>query len=296
MRLFLKQMLIIILLAAVYPVSAQQRPDDIIKLAKVAAYTIEVTYEKTSHIIFPSGIRYVDLGSDLIIAGKAADADNVLRVKAAVENFDNETNFSVITEDGQFYGFNVCYNVAPQTLGYNLDYGIKKAYGSNMGNVTFEELGKSPASLTGLLMEALYEKNRRDIKNVKSDAYGIRCSLTGLYVHDSKYYFHIKLENESHVPFNIDFVRYTIVDRKVAKRTVIQERELSPLRTYKPLLPVEGSGSQRNIFLLDVFTLTKGQVLHIEVVEKNGGRGQLLKVKNSDLLQAQPLTKLRLKF
>jgi hypothetical protein len=32
------------------------------------------------------------------------------------------------------------------------------------------------------------------------------------------------------------------------------------------------------------------------MVEKNGGREQRLKVRNADLLKAEPLTKLRLKF
>ena len=67
-------------------------------------YGLEVTFEKTVHLIFPAAIRYVDLGSQNIIAGKADDAENVLRVKAAVREFE-ETNMSVICEDGSFYAF-----------------------------------------------------------------------------------------------------------------------------------------------------------------------------------------------
>ena len=40
-----------------------------------------------------------------VIAGKADGAENVIRVKATVRNFPNETNMSVITEDGSFYTF-----------------------------------------------------------------------------------------------------------------------------------------------------------------------------------------------
>ena len=66
---------------------------------------LEVTYDKTVHVIFPSEVRYVDLGSPDLIAGKADGAENVIRVKATVRNFPNETNMSVITEDGSFYTF-----------------------------------------------------------------------------------------------------------------------------------------------------------------------------------------------
>lgn len=71
----------------------------------ILPYSLEVTFEKTVHLIFPAPIRYVDLGSQNIIAGKAEDAENVLRVKAAVPDFETETNMSVICEDGSFYAF-----------------------------------------------------------------------------------------------------------------------------------------------------------------------------------------------
>ena len=64
---------------------------------------LEVTYDKTVHVIFPAEVRYVDLGSPDLIAGKADGAENVIRVKATVRNFPNETNMTVIKEDGRFY-------------------------------------------------------------------------------------------------------------------------------------------------------------------------------------------------
>ena len=68
----------------------------------IPPYGLEVTYDKTTHIIFPSAVRYVDLGSANLIAGKADGAENVIRVKATVKNFRDETNMSVITESGSF--------------------------------------------------------------------------------------------------------------------------------------------------------------------------------------------------
>ena len=65
----------------------------------VLPYGLEVTFEKTVHLIFPAAIRYVDLGSQNIIAGKADDAENVLRVKATVREFETETDMSVICEE-----------------------------------------------------------------------------------------------------------------------------------------------------------------------------------------------------
>ena len=68
----------------------------------IAPHGLEITYDKTVHIIFPAPVKYVDLGSTNLIAGKADGAENVIRVKAAKKHFRQETNMSVITEDGNF--------------------------------------------------------------------------------------------------------------------------------------------------------------------------------------------------
>ena len=82
----------------------------------IPPHGLEVTFDKTCHVIFPAAIAYVDLGSANIIAGKADGAENVIRVKAAKRGFKGETNMSVITEDGAYYSFNVKYAREPRIL------------------------------------------------------------------------------------------------------------------------------------------------------------------------------------
>ena len=69
----------------------------------IPPHALEVCYQKTTHIIFPSEIVYVDLGGEDIVAGLADGAKNVLRVKSASKSFKSETNLSVITDDGCFF-------------------------------------------------------------------------------------------------------------------------------------------------------------------------------------------------
>lgn len=71
----------------------------------IPPHALEVCYEKTTHIIFPSEIVYCDLGNENLVAGLANGAKNVLRVKSAFKSFKQETNLSVITEDGSYYSF-----------------------------------------------------------------------------------------------------------------------------------------------------------------------------------------------
>ena len=279
-------------------VDAQQVASNMTKLGmgKVEPYRMQVTYNKTSHLIFPAAIRYVDLGSEYLIAGKAEDAENVLRIKASVRDFNEETNFSVITDDGRFYNFNVLYSSYPATLNYDL-LTMQRASDRESGNdVLFEELGDNSPSLAGLLMETIYKRNKRIVKHIGAKSYGIQFLLKGIYIHNGKFYFHTELRNKSDVPFNIDFVNFKVVDKKVAKRTVVQEKAMQPLRMYKPLGEITGKTTDQNVFLLDQFTMTDDKALVIEIFEKNGGRQQVLQVENADLVHAKSISDMHLKI
>lgn len=300
MKIIINNILIVLVLVLGYatPFQAQQTVRNTIKLdlGKIEPYQIEVTYSKTSHLIFPAAIRYVDLGSDYLVAAKAEDAENVLRVKAAIRDFEEETNFSVITEDGRFYNFNVIFNSFPVTLNYNLLEMQKGISRENGNDVLFEELGKNSPSLVGELLETIYKKDKQLIRNIETKSFGIKFLLKGIYIHDDKFYFYTEVHNLTNVPFRIDFIDFKVVDKKLAKRTVIQERMLTPLRIYKPLDEIVGNTVERNVFLLDQFTIEDDKMLLIEIFEKNGGRHQVLKIENSDLVKARLIKDMKLKI
>jgi conjugative transposon TraN protein len=265
-------------------------------LGSIEPYKMEVTYDKTSHLIFPAAIRYVDLGSEYLIAAKADDAENVLRIKASLREFEPETNFSVITNDGHFYSFNVNYSSCPEILSYDLQTMQKTVDKSAGADVLFEELGNNSPSLTGLLLQTIYKNDKRIVKHIGAKSFGIQFILKGIYIHNGKYYFHMELRNKTNVPFEIDFINFKVVDKKTAKRTVVQQRALKPLRSYKPLDGIIGKSTQQNVFLLDQFTIADDKVLQIEIFEKNGGRNQILQVENSDLIRARLIDDMHLKF
>jgi conjugative transposon TraN protein len=285
-----------LLIGSVVTSFAQESEKTQLALGKIEPYRMEVTYDKTSHLIFPAAIRYVDLGSAYLIAEKAEDAENVLRVKASTKEFEPETNFSVITNDGHFYNFDVQYSSCPETLSYDL-LTMQKAVDKDNGNdVLFEELGNNSPSLAGLILETIYKNDKRFVKHIGAKSFGIQFILKGMYIHNGKYYFHTEVANRTNVPFQIDFINFKVVDKKLAKRTVLQERTMIPLRTYKTLDAIDGDATDQNVFLLDQFTIADDKVLLIEIFEKNGGRHQTLKVENSDLIKAQLISDMHLKF
>ncbi|AZB17550.1 conjugative transposon protein TraN [Chryseobacterium indologenes] len=263
--------------------------------ARLIPFRMEVTYNKTSHLLFPSPIRYVDLGSDLLVANKAEPIGNVLRVKSIVRDFEEETNFSVITEDGKFYSFDAFYSPYPAVLSYDLLKLQRDTERQYSTDVLFEELKGSSSTLTELIMENLYQKSNRTIKHIVSKSYGIQFSVRSLHVNDNKFYFTLEIENSGNVAYTIGWVNFKIVDKKNLKRTVVQDKLLEPIRGYFPTMTASDHSNMLGIYLLDQFTLLKDQILEIEILEKNGGRHQKVQLENKDLIHARLINSLKIK-
>ncbi len=265
----------------------------------VLPYGLQITFEKTVHLIFPAQIRYVDLGSSNIIAGKAEDADNVLRVKAAVRDFETETNLSVICDDGSFYSFNVKYAEEPERLNIEMQDFLHSGTNNlptNKADIYFKELGNQSPVLVKLIMKTIWQNDRREIKHIGSKKFGIQFLLRGLYSHNGLLYFHLQMKSQSEMPYNIDFITFKVVDKKIAKRTAIQEQVLQPLRAYNDVIRIGRLQTQRSIFALEQFTLPDDKVLEVTLFEQNGGRHQTFIVENGDLIRAKNIDNLKLKF
>ncbi|WP_461484386.1 conjugative transposon protein TraN [Porphyromonas asaccharolytica] len=265
----------------------------------VLPYGLEVTFEKTVHLIFPAAIRYVDLGSQNIIAGKADDAENVLRVKAAVREFETETNMSVICEDGSFYAYNVKYADEPKKLSIEMKDFLAPTEGrlpSNRADIYFKELGSESPILVKLIMKSIYQNDKRTIKHVGAKQFGMRFLLRGLYAHNGLLYFHVRMDNESNMPYAVDFITFKVVDKKVAKHTAIQERMLQPLRAFHQVMWIGAGRSERIVFALEQFTLSEDKQLEVTLYERNGSRTLTFYVEPEDLLLTKKIDNLKLKW
>lgn len=229
----------------------------------IAPHLIEVTFSKTVHILFPSEVKYVDLGSYDIIADKATGAENVVRIKSAVKGFEGETNFSVITADDRMF-------------------------------VKLKELGGETPLVVNRIMYTLYKKNKRDIRHIGCKKYGIQTLLKGIYINNDLLYLHTSLRNTSDISFDIDHIRFKVVDKKVVRRTAMQENIIEPVRTYNRLTTVDGKVTVRNIFVLPKLTLPDDKLLVVEIYEKGGARHQSFRIENTDLVAAKPISELHI--
>lgn len=265
----------------------------------IPPHGLEITYDKTVHIIFPSPIKYVDLGSTNLIAGKADAAENVIRVKATKKHFRDETNMSVITEDGNFYTFNVKYADEPLLLNVEMCDFIHDGETVNRPNnameIYLQELGNESPRLVHLIMKSVHKQDKRRIKHIGCKRFGVQFLLKGLYAHNDLLYFHVQVKNETNVPFDVDFVTFKVVDKKVVKRTAMQEQVIYPLRAFNYVTRVDGKDSECTVYALPKFTIPEDKKLIVEMYEKQGGRHQTFDVDNEDLVRAETINELKVR-
>ena len=262
----------------------------------IPPHALDVCFEKTTHIIFPSEIVYCDLGNENLVAGLADGAKNVLRVKSAFKSFKQETSLSVITEDGCFFTFNVKFAKEPLLLNIEMTDFIHDGEAVNRPNnaqeIYLERLGSESPMLVKLIMKSIHKQNKREIKHIGSKRFGVQFLLKSIYATNGLLYFHTEIKNTSNIPFDIDYVSFKIVDKKVIKRTAMQEQVLEPLRAQNYVVVVPGKSSERTVFALEKFTIPDDKQLIIEVAEKEGGRHQSFVVENEDIVRANVIDEL----
>lgn len=260
--------------------------------------TIEVGFTKTVHILFPASVTYIDIGSMAIIAGKADGAENVVRVKAAVRDFAEETNLTVITEDGGFYTFDARYAENPSMSTIEIAAAESPAtrpasssepVRADEGCVLLREVGRERPATVKRVLSDIYRQNRADVKGIHTRKYGVEVEVRGIYVHNDVIYLHVQIANNTNISFEVDYRRFVVADRKAAKRTAQQQRIIEPLRVCNDPSIVRGHQRQRFVFALPKLTLEEDKILLLEIAEKDGARHQYLEISSKELLGAKAL-------
>ncbi len=294
-------LILIVAAIAAVKVTARTAPETPVEIRPLR---IEAGFTKTVHILFPSPVTYIDIGSMDIIAGKADGAENVVRVKAAVRNFIAETNLTVITEDGGFFTFDVHYAENPAVSTVNLTVqepqtkGVKEptAAGDPLSpapvtksRVLLREVGREKPATVKRMLSDIYRQNRTDVKGIRTKKYGIEVEVLGLYVFNDVIYMHTCISNDTNISFEVDARRFIVADRKLTKRTAQQQTPLEILRVCNDPAVVRGHQRQRTVFALPKLTISDDKVLLLEIIEKNGARHQTVEIPAEELLEAKLL-------
>jgi conjugative transposon TraN protein len=248
----------------------------------IDAHDVEVTYNKTSSIVFPSVITSVDRGSSDLIAQKAKGVGNVLQLKANRKGF-SETNLTVITADGMLHHFIVNYAEQPSSLTIEMNEVSKRTSG-HIAPLIFQ------AEMTEDQFNSYADrilKTKKAISFHSDKKNKISIVLRGIYIHENTMFYHLRLANHSNINYDTDLLRFSIRDKSKIKRTASQEVELTPVFVFGDDKLLKGKHESDIVYALEKFTIPDAKHLNIEMLERNGGRNLNLLVNNRAIVNAR---------
>jgi conjugative transposon TraN protein len=248
----------------------------------VRSYQLDITWHKTTLLIFPTSIQSADRGDKYVLAQKVKGTDNILKVKAGQKDF-KQSNLSVITKDGRVYSFTVNYSDDPPYQVVDLRKSRVKA------KAKFSGLSLNKKQIENYLM--LITRQKIFMHGVKQHKYQMKFKLRSIYVRGDVLFFRFSLNNKTQLNYNIDFLRFYIKNKKQPKRTAIQEREIHPV--LLKVLPDKTPDAETTIVAaFKKFSIADDKDFIIELMEKGGDRNFRLKVPQRKLLNSRTLPRL----
>lgn len=245
---------------------------------------VDITFNKTSSIVFPTLIKSVDRGSRDILAQKTKEVGNVLQLKAARKEFP-ETNLTVITADGRLHEFIVNYCDEPATLVVDVNENSSHSMQEKTRMIFATEMTES--DLSEYSEGILRSKRISHFRN--TSRYKIGLSLLGIYIKNNVIFYRIRIRNRSNINYDIDFLKFYIRDNARIKRMAFQEVESTPLYVYQGVSTVKGMSEAEIVFALEKFTIPESKHLALELFERKGGRHFQLRIKNKEIVNAHLL-------
>jgi conjugative transposon TraN protein len=274
----MKYLIILMMLCASFTLRAQQA-DTVEVSANTQGQKLDITWHKTTLLIFPSSIQSADRGDSYVLAEKVKGVDNVLKVKAGKEYFE-PSNLHVITTDGNVYNFNVFYADEPAVLTLDMrrdgPYAVAEFPGVSLNSKQLSEQAK--------IVEGSYPF----LNGVKYHANGITFTLDGIYIKDDVLFFRYWIKNQTAIGFDEGSLRFYIRDKKKAKRTAEQDKEIKPIH-------VSHSGVTENdrgaiiVAAFPKFTIADNKNFVTEMMEAGGDRNPACKLDQKKLLKAKKL-------
>ncbi len=248
------------------------------------SYNIEITTNKTTHIIFPSKVVYVDVGNQSVIVDKADNIENIIRVKAT-DIFTEETTITVIDDTGGYYSFLANFNQNPQKLSINIasnreaDLNFAEKNGLLKTMAALEEKDISEIKFQA---NNVYEK-RAYIKHLKMHRYKVNFEVEGIYYNNDLLYLSLSIENNSFIPYEVNFIKMYVKDREKSRRTSYQELEVKCLyQTGDELIKIAEKQKIKSVFVIPKLTITPDKIFYIECIEKAGGRHLSIEMTSDD--------------
>ncbi len=259
------------------------------QLLFIDPYRIEISSNKTTHVIFPFPIKSIDRGSLDVLAQKSPGADAVLQLKADHASIA-PTNVTVITADNKLYSFLVVYDSMPQRLTISFDstsFPLNNQTHIIATNAAKLINGERPDEGTLQAVAILVAGKKKKELRFQDSHERMSIRLMAIYIKNDVYYFSFRVSDRSNVSFSLESISFTVKDTKKMKRKASQEKAIEPLFQYGTEEIVGGHEQRKWVVALPKFTLEDNKHLFIQILEQDGGRNLSIEVQSKHLLSAR---------
>lgn len=229
--------------------------------------TIVVTYNKTTSLVFPYKIKSVDRGSNSILAQAVEGVENVLKVKAGIKHFP-ETNLTVITEDGAINEITVSYTDQPDRLTYYFNNSFRESQAKFEDRINAAALTK--------ICQRIGSSPNRIVETEKR--HKVKLAVTAVVYNDSFTFIKIHAFNSSKIQYEVESLKFYLIDKRQVKRSVSQEIELYPVFACNEIRNLKERSSSNGVYVFPSFIIPDHKELVIELIEKGSGRNLKLAI------------------
>lgn len=259
---------------------------------------IRVNKDISTHFVTGSKIKYVDISSPVVEGD--APSDDILRIKPVEEKIKVKKRGTWEEEpkqfiDGQSLGvvtiatetylaqYALVYSEIPSDAVTN--YIIPQEEKQGYKNPKTRMSGEDMISYCWRVWNQ--PANYHDVRTKKDK---LVFTLNNIFTVGDYFFVDVELRNKTNINYNIDQVRFKIVDKHITKSTNVQE---VPVSSVKQLFETKDfKKSYRNVFVFDKFSFSDEKVFVIEVAEKQySSRNIELRIDYSDVLNADTFSK-----
>ncbi len=254
---------------------------------------IEITEGINLHIISPEPIQYVDLSTEKLTGD--LPTTNIARIKIT-DHPDSDEKGKIKTPSVFFTGNKIgVITVVAQS--FIAQYKVVYRNQDNLNTITnihiqpeamqpveFDKMVFSNLELRKFAIDIIQKKSEknpiREEKNLK-----LSFQLNNVYVISDYIFLDMTIKNNSNLSYDIEDLKFSLVDKKIHKATNNQSVDLTPILQMNPQKHFRKHF--RNIYVFKKFTYPNSKVMMIRLIEEQlSGRTIEMKVNYSEILQA----------
>ena len=161
------------------------------------------------------------------------------------------------------------------------------------GKVNFFNVDVDENPVERLTPEQLFAKVRKQpdyiVANNVARLQKLTILLKGVYVDEAHVYFKFRLENSSNVPFDVDYIAFSVTARKTKKTSTQERLQILPVGVDTKIHRVDAKSSCEVIYRFEKFTIGKEKILLAEVLEQGGDRNITLRIPEDFIIEARRL-------